>query len=382
MENISDLKKNAEKSEKSGDFLSASSFYSLALEEAKKNSDGKEIKKLKNKLKETSKKAQENFGKIEFEIEIPTEIINKAVDLLCSFESLEKCLRAVGVFPDFELKEKETRAIARKTMPTIYNFTSFSAIDKEGHHISGGGNGTTAWFFKIYTISQDVAIQLQVKRIFEKLKKEKGLNAETLYLYLKEREIFSDQDLVFLKVGLKSYFDGDYISALHILVPKLEKIFLELSEKCGVDIVALNRTTDISTQNKTLSLEKLRSEEFQKVWGENLCFQLAFSFFEPLGFMLRHKIAHGTIQIEECNERNTLLVIYFFLVFSARVNKLMEDSKDMMGPLIEESDIDRFIFFVWGKTLDDGNAHAELEEELRRIIIKKLIGLLKKRVNQ
>lgn len=61
---------------------------------------------------------------------------------------------------------------------------------------------------------------------------------------------------------------------------------------------------------------------------------------------------------------------------------LMEESKDMMGSLVEVSDIDRFIFFVWGKILDDSDIRMELEGELKQMGIKRLIGLLKKRANQ
>ena len=46
--------------------------------------------------------------------------------------------------------------------------------------------------------------------------------------------------------------------------------------------------------------------------GEDFCEQIKYVLFDPLGYKLRHKIAHGEIELAECNQLNTGLIIYFF----------------------------------------------------------------------
>lgn len=108
---------------------------------------------------------------------------------------------------------------------------------------------------------------------------------------------------------------------MHILVPQFEAVFLDLSESCGIDIVALDQRLGIATRTKTLSDRYLSSEEFVKIWGEDFCQQIKFVLFEPLGYKLRHKVAHGEILEEECNFQNVVLIIYFFLVLLGKIKR-------------------------------------------------------------
>jgi hypothetical protein len=108
---------------------------------------------------------------------------------------------------------------------------------------------------------------------------------------------------------------------LHILIPKLEALFLNLSEKLGIDVIGLNREKEISTQTKTLSETHLDSPAFKNVWGEDLCEQLNFVLFRPLGYKLRHKVAHGEILFGECNYSSATLILFFYIMLLARIKR-------------------------------------------------------------
>lgn len=59
----------------------------------------------------------------------------------------------------------------------------------------------------------------------------------------------------------------------------------------------------------------------------------------------------------------------------------LDDSSDMMYPLIDETDIDRFIFRVWSIVPSDSDIEDELLKELRVSKIRKIIRILKNRIN-
>ena len=104
-------------------------------------------------------------------------------------------------------------------------------------------------------------------------------------------------------------------------MPRFESLFLHLSSGLGIDVIGLNSGKGISAQTKTLSERHLESKEFKEQWGEDLCEQINFVLFRPLGYKLRHKIAHGEIASGECNFYNASLMFYFYVVILSRLKK-------------------------------------------------------------
>jgi len=236
---------------------------------------------------------------------------------------IKTILRAIGEYPFF-LKVADVQKTTNKTRPISYQITSLSTISDDGHILRGSSDGDYAWFMKIYDIHQRLITALYIGRIIYELIENKpngnNLTTDALLDYFNNFRIIEEENLKIISVGLQKYFDRDYISSLHILVPQFESVFLKISESCGIDIVALDQKQGIATRTKTLSEYYLDSEEFKKIWGEDFCRQIKFILFEQLGYKIRHKIAHGEITKEECNSQNTTLILYFYLVLLSRAS--------------------------------------------------------------
>lgn len=307
----------AKNAENTGDFFSASFHYKNATEIARNLGDSVMITFCKNKIVEMNLKPSSAYNEIGFEHQIPTEEIDKVVNPIIT-GGLEDVLKKVGKHPALLPKIQQVEASAKKTMPISYQIASLSTISTDGHLVKGGADGNTAWTIKMYSIHQGLITELYLSRIFKSLVG-KGLDEKSLLDYFRNTGIFPEDNLEIITVGINRYFAEDYVSSLHILIPQFENIFLYVSGLVGIDIVALNRGIEVSTQLKTLSSEYLTSTAFQDKWGRDLCEQIKFVLFEPLGYTLRHKIAHGQISKKECTLSNANLILYFFLVLSARV---------------------------------------------------------------
>lgn len=326
------MEKNIEKAndlETNGDFFAASFYYKEALRSAIKTNDSTSIKILKNKLVEVNKKSiksGKDFKEISIEHEVnedEAKILEEFISKLTSLTDIDDVLKKIGNSLSFCPKLNVVKEMAKKTTPISYAFASTSTISSEGHLVSGGDNGNVSWFMQMYDLSQKIIINLYLTPLLKKLLTLTGggatLTFDSVFDYFQKTNIIESRNVELIKIGLKDYFFGDYVSCLHVLIPQFESVFLGLSEKCGIDIVALDQKIGIATRTKTLSDRYLSSEEFINIWGEDFCFQIKFVFFEPLGYKLRHKIAHGEILKEECNFDNCNLVIYFFLVLLGRV---------------------------------------------------------------
>jgi hypothetical protein len=322
------IAKNAEDKE---DFFSASFFYRDALLEAIKKNDSETIRLCKNKSVEMNKKSitsGKDFKEFSFTQEFPEDkkkTHEKFIEDFLGRGDTKIILREIGRHFLFHPRVADVKLTAGKTMPISYQVASLTTISNEGHTLRGSSDGEYAWFIKMYDVHQQLAMLLYVGRIIHEIMEnnsnDNNLNIKNLSEYFSDSGIFEETNLKIILVGLQKYFDKDYISALHILVPQFENVFLKMSEELGIDIVALDQRQGLSTRTRVLSEMHLDSEEFKKVWGEDFCRQLKFVLFEPMGYKIRHKVAHGEIQPSECNFENVTLVLYFYLVLLGRISK-------------------------------------------------------------
>ena len=322
-----DLKKylqQAQEAEEKSDFLLAAFFYKKVLVIAKKEGNSELITLCKNKLVEANKKSLKDFKSLHVETKVPTEEIERAVNSILGDDiknvpaNISSTLQRIGIHPFLFPNIEKVEEGARKSIPISHQIASLSMVSSEGHLVKGGSDPERSWIMNMYSLEQELINKLYLKRIFEKLS-ENGLNEKSFVNYLRETKIFPENNLTIIARGLNRYFEKDYISALHILVPQFENLFLLLSEGLGIDVVALNRGKEVSMQLRTLSLHHLDSEPFKEKWTRDFCEQIKFVMFDPLGYKLRHKIAHGEVSASECTSEAVNLIIYFILVLAARI---------------------------------------------------------------
>ncbi len=326
MEELEKKIKEAKEAEDKSEFLGASIYYKDALQMAQKLGQSDKVKMLKGKVTEVSKKIE--FNHLEVEQQVPTEILNKFVDaVVTQTDDLPSILKRMSRLRELCPKAEYVREQTKKTMPVTYQIVSLTTYSTDGHVIDGGSDPQLAWYAKMYEINQGIISDLYLRRLFIALKERKELDQNTLYSYIESRKTFPPRSLPLIKKGIEAYFSEDYISALHILIPQFEGVFLSLSERVGIDIIALNRSADVSTRTKVLSENHLSSKEFVDKWSEDFCEQIKFILFNSLGHRLRHKIAHGEIDPRECNQTNTELILYLHLVLAGCVDITPKEAK-------------------------------------------------------
>jgi len=323
--------REAKKAEKQHNFFHASYFYRDALDLAIKLKDPKQIKFCKNKIIETNKQSLssgKDFKKISAEYKVPEEkkeIHEKFIKKFLRRKSIKDILQAIGDDSSFLPKVRDIEAMAGKTIPLSHQIAGLTTFSTKGHILKGSTDGKYSWFIQIYDLNQQLIMRMYLGRIIYEITENKPngihLNFENLFDYFSKSGVFDKDNLEIIKIGLQGYFNKDYVSAIHILVPQFEAAFLKVSENSGIDIIALDQKKGISTRTRTLGEQHLELEELKGTWGEDFCRQLKFVLFEQMGHRIRHKIAHGEIKPSECNFENTTLILYFYLVI------LRKDSK-------------------------------------------------------
>ena len=113
--------------------------------------------------------------------------------------------------------------------------------------------------------------------------------------------------------GLARFFGGDFISALHILVPQLERSLRHILEQAGVDPSAIR--SDMTQEDLTLSvmLKKHREyrEPLEEILGPAVVFEIENLFDFRGGPYLRHRVAHGRVSSYECYSTDSIYACWF-----------------------------------------------------------------------
>lgn len=88
---------------------------------------------------------------------------------------------------------------------------------------------------------------------------------------------------------MNRFFAEDYISFLSIIIPKFEKMFLDLTikiSKNAFDAIVIRKQKGtkegIWIQDKTLSENFLREDNVIKIWSKDLCEHINYLLFSQL----------------------------------------------------------------------------------------------------
>ena len=111
-------------------------------------------------------------------------------------------------------------------------------------------------------------------------------------------------------LGFSRFFNGDFISALHILVPQLEHSLRHCLKQAGIDPSGIQ--SDMTQESRTLStmLEKDR-ELLEKIFTPDIVFEIENIFDFRGGPVIRHELAHGLISGTACYRPDSIYACWF-----------------------------------------------------------------------
>lgn len=110
--------------------------------------------------------------------------------------------------------------------------------------------------------------------------------------------------------GLLAGFHGDWIMTALFLVPQIENSVRHVLKLDGVDVS--NLMSDL-TQPLKVCAQIIGHEKAKQVFGEEMIFELKGLLLDKRGYQLRHQIAHGMADLEDCISPATVNVWWLFL---------------------------------------------------------------------
>jgi len=136
-------------------------------------------------------------------------------------------------------------------------------------------------------------------------------------------------DLTLLMEGVTAWYEQDFVKAVHVLVPQVEKGLRSIVSKLGKPIT--KRHPKIPGVSVVIGMgDILYSDEIRDALGSELTLHFLTLYSDPRGFNLRNKVAHGMIDADEIDPGLASRIIHTLLVFGIW-EPLSKASRDKEG---------------------------------------------------
>jgi lysyl-tRNA synthetase class 1 len=146
-----------------------------------------------------------------------------------------------------------------------------------------------------------------------RLREEDRFTANSFVEHIKQWEFVSEVDLPFIETGVERYFSGDFVSALHVLTPRVEHMLKSALEQVGVSPVAVPNQRQIREQTFGSFLHRL---DVRESLGETIWYYLDFALVNERGLNIRNDVAHGWVASPQCNRYPVQVVLFAILLLT------------------------------------------------------------------
>lgn len=298
-------------------------LVSIAPDENKKLRMSVKVEEMKREIRRLIRQSEKEMKAVNVSIEIPNDEIEHFIKPLLEADAVDvlPMLRAYsGLTPNIDVIREQAMDIAKNfPLTSILGETQIRdgrIVDKTSSFSNEGALSMqlNLWF-------QNHAQLLDV--IFLRMKETGQITSDSLFTFLQTWEFIDERDLPFLKLGINHYFADDHVSALHILVPRIEHMLKSVFEQTGAPSVTVPNDRQIREQPFG---DFLYREDVRNTLGESIFQYLKFALIDESGLNLRNDIAHGWIKSESCNRLTVQIALYCILQITRLIKKNPENS--------------------------------------------------------
>ncbi len=275
---------------------------------------GQEVLKeeLEADLRKLQKGTLAQMASFEFEIEIgntPEKIIKYFETL-----NLSAALRAFAILDNSRDPERlRIQATESGNTSSVMAIASLKIIDREGRSVSGvpgaplDGEPDERWITHTIDQSESIHRQRTVVACLEParacIQKKFGLAPHHFEAIVTTCPIIPASQRQIMALGFTRFFEGDFISAAHLLIPQIEPLLRQVLKISGSD--PSKRNDDSTEQDLSLSNIYIRfRSELESILTPALAWEIDRLFNTKPGPALRHEVAHGQLGGDDCYHPN------------------------------------------------------------------------------
>ncbi|HEV2960837.1 MAG TPA: DUF4209 domain-containing protein [Candidatus Angelobacter sp.] len=154
-----------------------------------------------------------------------------------------------------------------------------------------------------------------LSKVIDSVREKYSPTPEQLIDWLSQSSVFHESRKEFLLEGLRSYEAGDYLKAIHVLVPQVEHTLRNLLVLMQIPttkaVPGHPGITDVKSMNQVLQDERVREALTENMWR-----YLTVLYIDRRGLNIRNDLAHGLMEMKMFNRAVADRVFHSLLVLS------------------------------------------------------------------
>jgi hypothetical protein len=245
-------------------------------------------------LREYARKGAAEMKPISVSIPVDREELAQFLDGMTAGNLETAMVRLIVHFiPNKKATQKQVLDLAKNA--PLQSMVSQTLVDHEGRPVAGLAPVAEALdAHVVHQISQNMKFSAMFLRMnIEKLIADKHLTAQAALDYVYRSPLFEEEQRPVITAGLQAFFEGQWLIAIHLLVPQIEKAVRNLVGGSGRPTLKKGRQ-DGSLMLKTLD-ELLREEIITTVLGDDTVCYLKTLLTDQRGWNVRNNVCHALI---------------------------------------------------------------------------------------
>lgn len=277
----------------------------------------KEAEELQLLASEKAKHIASDMKTVALPFEITKEEIDKFTDEITA-EDLHQSLQRIAAY--FIPKVAESRQLLERirTDTPFLSMIPVVHVDAEGRPVGRVGSIDDDPDGRLHEqLGQSIGFQQPFLVLaLDRLRERYNPAVDDVLKFLKESPVFPAPGDELLRQGLTAYWQGDFVKAIHVLVPQVEHSLRDLLALLGIPTVKTvprhPEILDAKNMNNALSDERVRQALTEDVWR----YLVVLYIDRRGGLNLRNDLAHGLARLETFNRAIADRVIHSLLVLS------------------------------------------------------------------
>ena len=278
--------------------------------------------------------------------------ISKIVMQACAGVSGKDFLEALAAFVNHtrgveveKLKAEATKAMARFPLQAMLSSTHVSGDGRVIARSNGSSPGeeslaepgTALWdqMLKHYMLGIALKVQGEILPALEVLNLEHRLLLEDFVRIAQHSPIVPPGRETLWGVGLRSGFEGDFGTAVHLISPQIEGMVRFHLKNAGVKTTNLDRD---GIENEIGLSNLMELAEVESIFGKDLAFEFKALFCDATGPNLRNEVAHGLL--DDSIFRSTAAVYAWWLALKLAFNPFWNLARKARASTEEPSEAD------------------------------------------
>lgn len=297
-----------------GDTMVASSVLQTAVNAYRDAGMSKDSKRLRVLMQEKIRQARTQMPSIVTEVKVPREELDNFCEAIVDEDLVSTFTRLATAFLPNKLALQERVSETLKHAPLFAHMPqTVMAHDHVAATVGSVQDDPHGRLLQQTAVEFDLS-DIWLEQALGKLFDTHELSPEHFVGWANRLGIF--EDMSFLLEGVRAWFAGDLVKAVHVLVPQAECGLRGIVGQLGHPVTKAHPTVEGAGVALTMG-DILYSKESSEALGPDLTLYFQALFADPRGMNLRNDVAHGLIKRHQVTEHRVRLLIHSLLVFGA-----------------------------------------------------------------